>query len=409
MLSIRTETLVESTRAVLSLTQTEAAALQAAGRRLASNRAWWGESAAPPGERTVIRCNPLGAGQWEVRVSDAIGLISINTIQLVIKPKIDASHLLFLFAQSGRFPRLDSQRAFVIGARSFWDLIARWFVVAAERLLHGDLVRDYEPCVDELKAANGSIMPLPTARVYYAGRLSFVCRFEEFAFDTPLNRLIRAAALAVSSSQQLDLELRKRALRLLARLQGIGPLRHSDLNVVLERKTRHYSDAASLAVHVLRSVGRTLAHGQEVAWTFLLRTPDAVEEGVRRILQRRLGVDRVQKKGLRLQGSAMTVNPDLVIDEGVAVADVKYKLARDGWERADLYEVNAFANQFGTRAAAIVNFDSTGEARLNPVKIGETWISHLTWNASGNVPPQGAADLLSSAFEQWVELSGTLA
>jgi hypothetical protein len=37
----------------------------------------------------------------------------------------------------------------------------------------------------------------------------------------------------------------------------------------------------------------------------------------------------------------MTLNPDIVVDDGSAIADVKYKLAGEDWNRSDLYQAGA--------------------------------------------------------------------
>jgi hypothetical protein len=68
----------------------------------------------------------------------------------------------------------------------------------------------------------------------------------------------------------------------------------------------------------------------------------------------------------------MTVNPDLVIDNGLAVADVKYKRAEDSWNRGDLYEADAIANEFRTRSACLIDFQSSREHPLSSIPIGDT-------------------------------------
>jgi hypothetical protein len=49
---------------------------------------------------------------------------------------------------------------------------------------------------------------------------------------------------------------------------------------------------------MLMGLSRSLAHGDSVAWTFLIRTPELVEEGVRRVLAQGLaGEFKVEKRG----------------------------------------------------------------------------------------------------------------
>ena len=100
----------------------------------------------------------------------------------------------------------------------------------------------------------------------------------------------------------------------------------------------------------------TSAKGADLAWTFLIRTPEMVEAGIRVILAESLVPIRVTKEARQAIGSSLTFNPDLVFDHGAAVGDVKYRLAGADWSRPDLYQAIAFAEAFGTDDAIVVNF-----------------------------------------------------
>ena len=109
-----------------------------------------------------------------------------------------------------------------------------------------------------------------------------------------------------------------------------------------------------LARRVLRSAGRSLMGGGELMWTFLIRTPELIEDGVRSVLQEALGTSVVMKKRQPLAGSELTFNPDLRFFGNRAVGDVKYKLRAGDWNRADLYQVLSFAAGLRCFHAAIV-------------------------------------------------------
>lgn len=99
MLSIE---LTESESATIALSDEQAAALQRAGKRLASDKQWWGagtEDEEGVRKRSVIECEPAGSA-WRVRVRDAVGLVAVEDLQLVVQPKIPRSHLLYLLAES---------------------------------------------------------------------------------------------------------------------------------------------------------------------------------------------------------------------------------------------------------------------------------------------------------------------
>src|SRR5205823_5364065 len=109
------------------------------------------------------------AGKWMVRVSDAIGVIAIPGLQITVKPKIPLSHLLLMFAKTDVWPRLDEQqRTEIQQSADLFELIARWFLSAAEHLLRLGLIRDYELERQEHPAARGRIEALKTATLYYS-------------------------------------------------------------------------------------------------------------------------------------------------------------------------------------------------------------------------------------------------
>lgn len=399
---MRVETLTESRPKTLDLSVETAQALVRVGRTLASTKRWWGDDA-PPETRSAVWCVPVASGGWRVTVANAVGLIAVGGLQLVVEPKIPPDHLWYLFAQSRQFPRVAAARARAAPGAHLWELVAAWFLLATEQLLRGGLARDYQLITDELPAIRGHAEPLTMADAVYRGRLTFPCEFDEFSEDTPLNRLLKAAARVIASSPLLSPELRKRALALLAHMEDVGDAQPGDGRAGLERRTGHYADATSLARHVLNGQGRTLTDGEIVVHTFLLPTPPLVEEGIRALLAARLHRRwGVLKQSFQLTGTRHTVTPDLVFGQRLAVADVKYKLLRDAWNRPDLYQVVAFATALRSRHGALIGFRTPDTPPQPPLTFGDTRIVELTWTADAGTAPEVAAQRLALATTDWV-------
>lgn len=403
---MRTERLTESADGRLPLTESQAVALARLGRSLASRKGWWGEKAEDEDahrERTVIRCTPESTGVWRVRIANAVGVIAVEGLQIVVGPKIPAEHLFYLMQKSGRLPRLAAERANVAVDKTLWELVAEWYTGALEGVLRRDLIKDYRTISDELQLARGHIDLYRTARAYYVGRLGIACEFDEFDADTPLNRVLRAAAAGVAGSPLLPPELRRRALRLLVRMNHIGELRPGDRGVSIDRRTAHYRDALSLAFHILDNKGRGLEHGGAVSWAFLIRTPEMIEEGLRRVLEESLaGRWRVRKRSVPIKGAPLTLNPDLVFNETLVAGDVKYKLAGD-WVRADLYQVVTFAEGVGARFGCVVSFRKGPTKSPPSLQIGDISVSHFSWRADPDISPINAGRELASSMEKWLE------
>jgi 5-methylcytosine-specific restriction endonuclease McrBC regulatory subunit McrC len=380
----------------------EVLALRETGLRLASKWLWWG-NAEPPANRSAIQLRPSETGAWFLKVPDAVGVIAIGALQIIVQPKIPLPHFLYLLSLSGRFPQLDLQRVRLAPNDSLWSLVAAWFVSSMEHLLRRELVRDYLPAREELRMARGRIAAVQTANAFYAGRLGLHCAFDEFGFDSPLNRVLKAAAREISSSAALPWGIRRRAIAALTRMSEVGELQADDLRVRLDRRTAHYADPWALALHVLQATGRTVAHGGEKAWGFLIRTPEMIEDGLRAILIKSLGEERVQKKGIQLAGTSLTINPDLLFDKGRAVADVKYKLSSGEWHRPDLYQVIAFAEAFRAPAAALLRFRSPGIPEMTELAVGDKLITEITWHADDRLEPGEAAHQFAAATGAWLE------
>jgi 5-methylcytosine-specific restriction endonuclease McrBC regulatory subunit McrC len=195
---------------------------------------------------------------WRLRVDNAVGVISTADLQIAVEPKIPKAHLLHLFERSGAIPRMEEQRALVEADEPLWKLVMAWFVTSAEKVVRRGLMRDYTPLRAEIPVVRGKIHTTQTLLNIYRGRVLADCEFEEFEFDTPLNRLLLAAARTVASNPALDDLLRRRALRIAGWLDElVGEFQVSDLATAVDRRTAHYADATALARHVMRGSGRT--------------------------------------------------------------------------------------------------------------------------------------------------------
>jgi 5-methylcytosine-specific restriction enzyme subunit McrC len=185
-------------------------------------------------------------------------------------------------------------------------------------------------------------------------------------------------------------------------MDDVSELEQGDLAARPDRRTAHYADAVTLARHILRGDRRTLEHGGQSAWTFLIRTPEMVEEGIRNALAARLPHRSIRAASISLSGTHRTANPDILVDEGLAVADVKYKLWDGDWNRPDLYQAVAFAAAVRTPHAAIVGFSGTATSPIPAVQWGDVEVRALNWDADAAATPEQAADDLAERAEEWL-------
>jgi 5-methylcytosine-specific restriction endonuclease McrBC regulatory subunit McrC len=319
-------------------------------------------------------------------------------LQISVEPKIPPDHLLHLFSKALLVPRLVEEHATVGAAAALWELLARWFVRSMMAVLRRDLTRDYQGVEDTLQTLRGRVASIPTARAYYSGRIEIHCAYDDFVADTPLNRLLRAATREVSRSALLTEAVRRDALRVLARLEDVGEFRPNDMFASVDRRTWYCRDAAALAKHILHGVGRTFLRGAEGAWTFLIRTPEVVEAGIRQTLAETISTFAISKFSAPIDGASFGAHPDIVFGSGSAVGDIKYKLSDGTWNRPDLYELFAFAAAFRCLDAVLICFARGGLQPAN-VSVGETSVHRVAWNCS--TTPELASLALCKSIALW--------
>jgi 5-methylcytosine-specific restriction enzyme subunit McrC len=403
--------LEESRVSTVSLTQAQADALRMVGRALRSRKSWWGDNAEPEdleqSERTAIRVDQRPDGDYDVVVYNAVGVIGLPDLQLVIGPKIPMNHLLYLFASSSELPANSTQDVVSVGNdANLFELVARWFLDASERLLRLGLDRDYERRTADLAVVRGRVDLVPTVRAVYAGRPRVRCTFDSFTEDTSLNRTLKAAARAISASLLLPLGLRFRGRRIAERLNSAGELRPEDVHVLPDRNRPHYRDAHQLAALILKSTGIEVSHGGRIAQTFLLRTPEAVEEGIRCALNEHLPKDLAVKRGGKelVAGDASgskkrRVTPDIVFGADKAVGDVKYMITNGDVITAHLYQVTTFATAYGVVKSALIGFGAGSVGAR--VEVGKVSVRGFSWKTT-EVDPRIAAAKLASEVTSWL-------
>ena len=405
---MRTENVIESVTTRLQISEHEARALSSLGEKLVSDSAWWGAAEEPLDEevataRTAIRCTPAAQGGWNVTIVDAVGVVSVGDLQIVARPKIPVDHLLYLFCKTDGWPRFDEHVAALAKDQNLLEIVAHWFLNSLESVLHRDLIKDYREVSNELDAVRGQIQGLPTAALYYGGRLSAVCDFEEFDTDTPLNRVLKRAALSIVRNPPVASARRRRAVRMIGQMDDVGDLVPSDLSAKTDMRSRYYRDALSLAHNLLRGMGRTIEAGGERAWGFLLRTPRIVEDGLRQVLREGLKHRcEVMAGHQRLAGSWMTLNPDLIFNPYPAVGDVKYRVT-SVWGRSDIYQATTFATGFRVTNGAVISFRKRDIRRLPDVMVGDVHLVDLPWIVSEGVSPSISEAILVTSANQWLK------
>ncbi|MEJ7931622.1 hypothetical protein WG922_16745 [Ramlibacter sp. AN1015] len=404
---VETFELTESRVAVLQLTEEEGDTLIALGRELAAKAAWWGSSTSEP-TRSVISVESLRGGRCSVSFRDVVGVVSVGAKQFCVRPKIPFNHFAFLASCSEIAPRFSDARVALDQGNDFAIVLARWCVDAAEKLLRSGLLSDYADCVEGIEEIRGRVLPLETALLIASGVPRALCDFQEFSEDTALNRIVKAACLRISSTARIDVATRARARQVAFRLDSVGALRVADLRARVDRLSKSYSNVLPLSMLVLSGLGITVASGRSLGRAFLVRTPELIEDGLRSILQSGLTDTAITKRRLMLGDSGLSMNPDLVFGESLAVGDVKYRVLAPDWNKPDLNQIVTFATAFRSSSAALFGFSLGASPRLpRSIRIGDVSARAFSWIAAEGVRPEESASMLVAEVAAWLHVVRT--
>jgi len=396
--------LVESKWRELDLDAEQAREVARLGKDLASKASWWGQGLREPKstEPSLLQCRPTSSGRWEIRVDNAIGAFGIGDLNFIVAPKLRLSHVIFLLACANVLPRTATNPTGLADGSDFFDVIVRWFLTCVQKLVAQDLIRDYEEQSGELRTARGHVAALPTAERYYSGNLTFFCQYDEFAIDNPLNRLLLEAIRRAQAMGSKRSDIRRQAQGLATYFTGVGRFRVTDLTPPIDRRSHYYADAIRLAQLIVASTTVQLNAGGQQTWTFLIRTPEAIEAGVRNVLQTSLAPDvRVRKYGTRLRPSSLIIEPDLRFDPIGAVGDCKYKICEGEWGRMDLYQSVAFAAGARTSQSCVISFAEKDLRPPESAHFGSIVVTNLLWEAFLD-SPEDAAFRLAARCRAWL-------
>jgi 5-methylcytosine-specific restriction enzyme subunit McrC len=394
--------LVESKTSSLDISKDEASLLSAIGRELASSQAWWG-CVQPDESRSVIEVRQNQIGSYDVTFREVVGVVQLGSLRIRIVPKIPWHHFIYIASRSEFSARLSSQITAVDSGFEFLEILCRWFINAAEGLVRMGLRQDYTEITQEIEEVRGRLIAIETATEVLKGRPVASCAFDELSIDTPLNRILRAACERVSCLKGISDSSRRRARRLVYRMDGIGLLLHADRRLKPDRLSKNYVRAISLASLIIDGSGISLSDGKTQGTSFLLRTPEIIEDGLRSIIAGGLPDFKVTKRRQMLGNSGISMNPDIVFGDRLAIADVKYKYLISNWNHNDFNQIVAFATAFDSLRCALFGFVSDSvPPKPELVQVGRVGATRIAWPVGPESSPEIASQMMLADMQHWL-------
>ena len=330
-----------------------------------------------------------------LKAGQVVGVLAVPGRTVEILPKIDGDDgavraalvrmlavALNLRVADADLAALDTQR------NDLLELLVRLF---AERLLAAvrrGLPRRYVTREEDLRLLRGKLDVTRQITHLAARPDRLACRFDELSEDTPLNRVLKAAASRLARLARTAANARLLA-ELAARFELVGdspdPLREP---VRLDRTNAAFHDLHRLARLFLEGDWQSTASGRAAGFTLLFPMNVLFEAFVGRCLQRALARQPVRVRLQTSERHALTgadnhplfaLRPDAVIEgaEGAVVLDTKWKELRPdkdkeklGVAQSDIYQMLAYAEAWDAKRLVLVY---PSPRRMNELGVVREW------------------------------------
>jgi hypothetical protein len=198
-----------------------------------------------------------------------------------------------------------------------------------------------------------------------------------------------------------DPELSRTLSQLGRAFEDVDFARASDFQIPNRNFPARYRRPIDLAKSVIRHAGISLSAGNRSAQSFLVRTPNLIEDGIRQILNKWLAPIPVRAGAKILPPTTLRVSPDLLVAKPPFTADVKYKRFASTWDRRDLAQSVFFAESFQSPIAAVIGF-SKGKTSLPVVPVGRISVTPIAWDISEGTSPEDSANQIVEQMFEWV-------
>lgn len=290
-------------------------------------------------------------GFWDVTATEYVGSLTVDDVQLLIRPKIDPENL-FVLLEVGLPASAWQEEAFSFASNSnLLPAVVSLFARTVETTLARGLYRSYVDRRERLVALRGRIDLVDA--VSRGGLTAPIgCRFDEFTSDVAENRVIKAAirrCLRIPHVASID---RRRLMQHLVALEDVSDVAlgaNQGSRINFTRLNAHYQPATRLAELVLENLTLVDRRGGTAAPSFMVPMNKLFERFVTERLRRAL-LGRLEVRAEPLvhlgMGNQVRMRPDLEFRKHgvtVYVGDIKYKLTSDARARnADHYQLLAY-------------------------------------------------------------------
>ncbi|GAA3715781.1 hypothetical protein GCM10022399_35470 [Terrabacter ginsenosidimutans] len=320
---------------------------------------------AAAGERLVIHATAdpdvvtIGATSW-------VGALAVPGLVVRVMPKVSVTNFFAMLGAGVSPDAFDHEHVTWSDTDELIDGVAYFAIRLIDSSTMRGLVHGYVPREERMRTIRGRLLVEEFARRPWSAAEP-QCRFDDFTADIVENQLFRCTLQAMLSWPQLAPHVRREALRVLGRFDGVAdtPATKHAAPLPITRLNEHYEDAMRLSRLVLQAMSLSHEAGDQQANSLMVDMDDLFRRWISQELDFRLApemrIERDEDVWLD-EGRALTMAPDLVVRRGsevVLVGDAKYSMGADGYVASrDYLELVAYTSAMGLPTGLLVHCNS---------------------------------------------------
>ncbi len=320
---------------------------------------------AAAGERLVIHATAdpdvvtIGATSW-------VGALAVPGLVVRVMPKVSVTNFFAMLGAGVSPDAFDHEHVTWSDTDELIDGVAYFAIRLIDSATMRGLVHGYVPREERMRTIRGRLLVEEFARRPWSAAEP-QCRFDDFTADIAENQLFRCTLQAMLAWPQLSPHVRREALRVLGRFDGVEdtPATKHAAPLPITRLNEHYEDAMRLSRLVLQAMSLSHEAGDQQANSLMVDMDDLFQRWIAQELDLRLAPDlRIESdEDVWLdEGRAVTMAPDLVVRRGsevVLVGDAKYSMGADGYMASrDYLELIAYTTALGLPTGLLVHCNS---------------------------------------------------
>lgn len=360
-------------------------------------------------ELKFCRVSPTtNVGVWRVTDVMRVGVVAIDDVRLIVRPKTPLRSLIFMASYSGLQAEVEDASFAFEADHDLPAALASALVETVTKATGRGLLKGYVSVEETGTVIRGRWDIARQLKVRPGIPVPVELTYDDYTEDVVENQILKAALRVLVRLEQLPRRVADQLGPLLGLFSEVSDLRATG-PVMLPAESRlnaHYQPALRLARWLLEATSWAHTEGASSGSAFLLNVAKVYEDFVGRVFQATLhreGYDvDLQVSDWRLDTDGeIRMRPDIVISRNghvVAVADTKYKVwgAGDGSPpNADVYQALAYALTAEVREAHLLYVSGDVEPRRYEVAATGTTVVAQALDVSGE--PRDLVDRVREA------------